>query len=181
MPPATLKMTHYYTELYLDAQVNLPCKACFSYLRGMISKRYFPGSSEFGGSSLTLLKRSWMTPCRPTFKGNTQTQMKCKVQTRRLSSQVPNQSYWHSQKNIESQYSKGIKCQYVETSFWCRYTTWCETLTHSLFYFYLDGAHFYCSCQSIYIKVGFHFPYYSHFISTHSPTSLILNCGQKLK
>lgn len=30
----------------------------------MISKRYFPGSSEFGGSSLTLLNRSWMTPWR---------------------------------------------------------------------------------------------------------------------
>lgn len=35
------------------------------HLRGTISKRYFPGSSKFRGSSLTLLCRMWMTAWTP--------------------------------------------------------------------------------------------------------------------
>lgn len=40
-------------------------------LRGTISKRYLPGSSELRGSSLTLLKLTWMTPCRATTGAQT--------------------------------------------------------------------------------------------------------------
>lgn len=48
----------------------------FKRLRGTISNRCFPGSSEVRGSSLTLLNLNWMTPCRWT-------QNKCNVRWKR--------------------------------------------------------------------------------------------------
>lgn len=62
----------------------------------MISNRYFPGSSKFGGRSLTLLKRSWMTPCRPKNMST-----KPREQTRVSVTSESKNTHWYSYQYLQ--------------------------------------------------------------------------------